>query len=160
MQQSLASKQDWIQCIQQVLVTDSPFQYKATIDKLFILFAADQFRRNGNEVNIDIMPTETGISCLMITIFPKKTSLECTLRRDDEPSAIVQQIIDSNCTTVVLRGCGTVIQKLFLIIDWALHSGWYVENTMMSTLTQQTPTTKNYNTTLNISIKKGAVNSI
>lgn len=156
MQQSLTPKQDWVQRIEQVLATNHPFQCKATLgNKIYILFAADSFRRHGHEVIIDIVPTETQISCLSVTIFPAKIFIEFTLRRHDEPQAIIEQIIDSKCTKVSLRGCGTVIFKLFKIMDWALHSGWYLDNTMMSTLTQQKDTTKQRNTTLHIIIRKG-----
>tara|TARA_B110001452_G_scaffold225526_1_gene199515 strand:+ start:3436 stop:3906 length:471 start_codon:yes stop_codon:yes gene_type:complete len=156
MQQSITLKQDWIQRIQEVIAHNIPFQYQTiTGNKLFVLFAADTFRRSGHEVCIDIVPTESRISCLIITIFPKKTSIEFTLRRHDEPHAIIQQIINSNCTKVSLRGCGTVVYSVFQIMDWALHSGWYVDNTMMSTLTQQKTMTKQRNTTLHIVIRKG-----
>lgn len=156
MQQSVTPKQDWVRRIQQVLESGKPFRYITTEGKkIFVLFAADTFRRSGHEVSIDIAPTETGISSLIITIFPSKNFIEFTLRRNDEPTVIIQQISDSNCTKVSLRGCGTVIHSLFQIMDWALHSGWYVDKTMMSTLTQQKETTKQRNTTLHIIIRKG-----
>lgn len=156
MQTSPTPKQDWIQHIQQVLGTNAPFRYK-TIEsnKLFVLFAADTFRRSGHEVCIDIVPTETCVTSLIITIFPQKSLIEFTLRRNDEPNTIIQQIHHSKCTQVSLRGCGTVIRSLFKILDWALHSGWYIENTVMSTLTQHTDTTKQRNTTLHVIIRKG-----
>jgi len=156
MQQSLTPKQDWVQRIEQVLALNIPFQFKAILgNKLYILFAADSFRRHGHEVIIDIVPTEKQISCLVITIFPTKQFIEFTLRRHDEPQAIIEQIIDSKCTQVSLRGCGTVIFKLFEIMDWALHSGWYLDKTMMSTLTQRKETIKQRNTTLHIIVRKG-----
>lgn len=149
-------KQNWIQRIQQVLSTDKPFQYKTIAgEKLLVLFAADTFRRSGHEVCIDIVPTEKRISSLIITIFPKKTLIEFTLRRSDNYADIVTKIKNSNCTKVSIRGCGTVITTLLQVSDWALHSGWYLENTVMSTLTQQKETTKQRNTTLHIVIRKG-----
>ena len=156
MQQRTTAKQDWIQHIRKILATDSPFCYRAiTENKIFALFAADTFRRCGHEVTIDIVPTQYNIACLILTIFPKKTFIEFTLRRNDEPQKIISQIIKSKCTKVSLRGCGTVIQSLFEIMNWALHNGWYTDNTVISTLTYQTESSKQRNTTLNIVIRKG-----
>tara|TARA_B100000795_G_scaffold264688_1_gene245486 strand:+ start:217 stop:681 length:465 start_codon:yes stop_codon:yes gene_type:complete len=150
------SKQEWSQHIHQVLADGRTFQSKVNVEnRIFALFAADTFRRNGHEVLVDIMPTETGISSLIITIFPIKKCIEFTLRRDIKLKDIIQQIEQSNCTKVSLRGCGTVIHSLFQIMDWALHSGWYVDNTIMNTLTQQKETIKQRNTTLYIVIRKG-----
>jgi hypothetical protein len=149
-------KQDWIQYIQNILAGGHPFHRKVTgPNKIFILFAADTFRRSGHEVTIDIVPTESHISCLIVTIFPTKSFIEFTLRRNNKPTDIIQQITDSQCTQVSLRGCGTVINTLFQIMDWSLHHGWYVEKTTMSTLTQQKETYQQRNTTLNIVIRKG-----
>lgn len=156
MQQSMTAKQEWIQHIRKILATDSPFCYRGiTENKIFILFAADTFRRRGHEVTIDIVPTQFSISCLIITILPKKTFIEFTLRRKDEPQEIIRQIIKSKCTKVSLRGCGTAIQALFEIMNWALHNGWYTDNTIISTLTHQSESSKQRNTTLNIVIRKG-----
>jgi hypothetical protein len=111
MQHPTTGKQKWIQHIREILATGSPFCYKAiTENKILLLFAADTFRRCGHEVTIDIVPTQYSISCLILTILPKKTFIEFTLRRNDEPQEIISQIIKSNCTKVSLRGCGTVIQ--------------------------------------------------
>ena len=150
------TKQEWCNRIDKVLTEERTFQHKVDIEKrIFALFAADSFRRQGHEVIIDIMPTETGISSLLLTIFPIKNFIEFTLRRNDQSINIIQQINQSNCTKVSLRGCGTVIHTIFEIMDWALHSGWYVDNTLMSTLTQQHESKKQRNTTLHIVIRKG-----
>jgi len=150
------SKQEWIHYIGKILLDNEPFQYKTTSqNNLFILFAADSFRRNGHEVLVDIAPTELHVSCITISIFPNKTCIEFTLRYNDKPSDIIQQIIDSKCTTVSLRGCGTVVQSILKILDYVLHSGWYIDNTIMSTLTQQKETTKQRNTALHVVVKKG-----
>ena len=150
------TKQEWCNRIDKVLTEKRIFQYKVDIEnRIFALFAADSFRRQGHEVIIDIMPTETGISSLVLTIFPIKNFIEFTLRRNDQSINIIQQINQSNYTKVSLRGCGTVIHTIFEIMDWALHSGWYVDNTLMSTLTQQYESKKQRNTTLHIVIRKG-----
>jgi len=80
------------------------------------------------------------------------------LRREDNPLQIIEAVMGhANATTVSIRGCGTVINSLFVIIDWAIHNGWYVEKTFMSTLTQTlTNQQKQRNTTLNIVIQRGS----
>lgn len=150
------TKQEWTQHIHQVLADKRVFQSKVDVkNRTFALFAADTFRRSGHEVLIDILPTETGVSSLVLTIYPNKNSLEFTLRRDVEIQGIVQQIYQSNCKKVTVRGCGTVIQSLFKIMDWALHSGWYLDNTILNSLTQHKETNKQHNTTLCVVIRKG-----
>jgi len=157
MQMSSTVKQDWVQQIQQVLTNGIPFQYNTTNgNKIFVLFAADTFRRNGHRVCIDILPTESRVCGLIVTIFPLKNCIEITLRRSDDPVNIIQHIQDCNSELVSLRGCGTVIHTLFSILDWALHSGWYLDTTTMSTLSQETGASTQRNTALHVIIKKGS----
>ena len=162
MQKSSTTKNYWILHIQQILTNGLPFQYKTTdSNQIFVLFAADIFRRSGHRVCIDILPTELGVCCLVVTIFPLKTCIEFTLRRNDDPATIINQLKNSNFTFVSLRGCGTVINTLLTIMDWALHSGWYVEKTTMSTLTHQiTSVSKQRNTALHIVIKRVSTNDV
>lgn len=152
-------KQDWVNRIQQVLSTGTFFTHK-TCDgnKTPFLFAVDVFRRLNHLVTIHIEPTEIDKACLYVTIAPKKGYFEFTMRRDDDPMNIINTILcHQHASVVSLRGCGTVINSLFAIIDWAIHNGWYVEKTFMSTLTQTLPSQqKQRNTTLNVVIHKGS----
>ena len=148
-----------LECIRQisaVLEQNKPYVYKTTMgNKTLILFAADTFRRRGHEVCIDIQPTQFFNTTLTVLIHPLQSIIEFTLRRDDDVASIISKIGNAHFTTVAIRACGTVIQSSFAILDWALHNGWYVEKTFMSTLTQQTEFAKQRNTTLHITIKKG-----
>ena len=152
-------KQEWVQHIEQVLSEGRVFVHK-TMDsnKSVFLFAVDVFRRLNYVVNASIEPTEHGKACFYVTILPQKGYFEYTLRREDEPSRIIRDICAKpSAQTVSIRGCGTVINSLFHILDWALHNGWFVDKTFMSTLTQTlTNQTKQRNTTLNIVIRRGS----
>ena len=152
-------KQDWVNRIQQVLSTGAVFTHKTYEDnKSPFLFAVDVFRRLNHTVTINIEPSEFAKACLYITISPSKGYFEYTLRRDDNPMQIIESIMNNSLASVVsIRGCGTVINSLFAIIDWAIHNGWYVEKTFMSTLTQTLANQqKQRNTTLNVVIHKGS----
>lgn len=157
-------KQDWVNRIQQVLSTNSVFVYKTCEEnKTPFLFAADVFRRLNFNVSLHIEPTEHCKACLTVTIAPTKGYYEYTLRREDNPIEIITSISRNPEVSVVsIRGCGTVINSLFTILNWAIHNGWLVEKTFMSTLTQTSQSQqKQRNTTLNIVIKKGsAINTI
>ena len=152
-------KQDWVNHIQQVLSTGTIFTHKTCEDnKTHFLFATDVFRRLNHMVTIHIEPTEFGKACLYVTIAPTKGYLEFTMRREDNPVQIIDTITNqTDITTVSLRGCGTVINALFTVVDWAIHNGWYVEKTFMNTLTQTLSSQqKQRNTTLNVVILRGS----
>ena len=152
-------KQDWVNRIQQVLSTGTVFTHKTfENNKTPLLFAVDVFRRLNHVVTVDIEPTEISKACLHITIAPTKGYFEFTMRREDNPMQIIESITShAQATTISIRGCGTVINSLFSIIDWAIHHGWYVDKTFMSTLTQTLANQqKQRNTTLNIVIQRGS----
>ena len=152
-------KQEWVNHIDQVLSAGNVFVHKTTDDnKSVFLFAVDVFRRLNHDITINIEPTEHGKACLCVTISPLKGYYEYTLRRDDNPHEIIRMIMSNkDAKTVSIRGCGTVINSLFKIIDSAIHNGWFVEKTFMSTLTQTlTNQTKQRNTTLNVVIQRGS----
>lgn len=152
-------KQDWVNRIGEVLGAGNVFVHKTTDEnKSVFLFAVDVYRRLNYDCTLHIEPTEHGKACLCVTISPTKGYYEYTLRRDDNPAHIASLIMaNPNATTVSIRGCGTVINSLFKIIDVALHSGWYVQKSFMSTLTQTlTNQTKQRNTTLNVVIQRGS----
>ena len=152
-------KQDWVNRIERILTQGQVFVYKTTDpNKSALLFAVDVFRRLNHGVTVNVEPTEHGRACLCVTVTPYKSYFEYTLRRDDDPVQIIQAIAaNGHANTVSIRGCGTVINSLFQIMDWALHNGWFMEKSFMSTLTQTlTNQTKQRNTTLNIVIRKGS----
>ena len=152
-------KQDWVNRIEQVLESGDTFIHKTCDDsKTTLLLAVDVFRRLNHNVSIHIEPTEYMKACLTVIITPAKGYYEYTLRRDDEPLEIIESIrANKSCNTVSIRGCGTVINSLFTVLDWTLHNGWFVEKTFMSTLTQTVVNhQKQRNTTLNIVIHRGS----
>lgn len=152
-------KQEWVQRIEQVLAEGRVFVYKTMDDnKTAFLFAVDVFRRLNYVVSVDIEPTEYGKSCLYVTILPQKGYYEYTLRREDDPTHVIQDIRSkSTAQTISIRGCGTVINSMFRVLDWALHNGWFVDKTFMSTLTQTLSNqSKQRNTTLNVVIRRGS----
>jgi len=149
-------KYDCIQQITDVLIQNKPYVFKTTNgDKTFILFAADTFRRRGHEVHIDIQPTQYYTTTLVVIIHPLKSTTEYTLCRDDNIANIISKIEHSTCTNVTIRACGMAIKSLFAVLDWAVHNGWYVDKTFMSTITQLIDNVKQRNTTLHVTIKKG-----
>ena len=152
-------KQDWVNRIEQVLESGDTFIHKTCDDnKTPLLFAVDVFRRLNHNVSIHIEPTEHMKACLTVIVTLAKGYYEYTLRRDDEPLEIIESIrANKSCNTVSIRGCGTVINSLFTVLDWTLHNGWFVEKTFMSTLTQTAVNhQKQRNTTLNIVMHRGS----
>lgn len=152
-------KQEWVNRIEKVLSEGHVFTQK-TMDpnKSAFLFAVDVFRRLNHSVTINIEPTEYGKVALHVTISPLKTYFEFTLRRDDNPQSVIDSIMrNTSANKISIRGCGTVINSLFEILDWALHNGWFVDKSFMSTLTQTLANqTKQRNTTLNVVIHRGS----
>jgi|TARA_B110000091_G_scaffold59535_1_gene65249 hypothetical protein len=149
-------KYECIQQISAILEQNKPYVYQTTNgNKTFVLFAADTFRRQGHEVSIDIQPTQFFKTALTVVVHPRKTTIEFTLRRDDDIANLISKIKHAQYTTVSIRACGMTIRSLFGILDWSLHNGWYVDKTFMSTLTQQVDNVNQRNTTLHITIKKG-----
>jgi len=156
-------KQDWVNRIQQFLSQGDTFVHKTCEEnKTSLLFAVDVFRRLNYNVELHIDPTEYSKACLTVMIAPTKGYYEYTLRREDDPYEIINTIQQNETASVVsIRGCGTVINSLFVILNWTIHNGWMVDKTFMSTLTQTNQQQKQRNTTLNIVIKKGStINTI
>lgn len=152
-------KQDWVNRISQVLAEGRIFVHKTTQpNKSAFLFAVDMFRRMNHVVHLSIEPSEHGKACLYVRILPQKGYHEFTLRRNDDPAAIIQAIAgQGQAMCVSIRGCGTVLDSLFEVMDWAIHNGWYVEKTFMSTLTQTLPNkSKQRNTAMNVVIQRGS----
>lgn len=152
-------KQEWVKRIESVLQSGKTFHQKTREgDKTSLLFATDVFRRAGYRIVLDIEPSETQKTCLTVTICSEQNCLEFTLRREDRPIDIINQCNRRGIEQVSIRGCGTVINSLFVIADWALHNGWFVEKNVMSTLTQVTETqVKHRNTTLHLVMKRGSL---
>jgi len=152
-------KQDWVNRIESTLADGAPFVVKTTDpNKSPLLFAVDVFRRMNHNVRIAIEPTEHGKACLYVTVQQTKGYYEYTLRRDDDPEQIIESMAaNSTATTVSVRACGTVLDSLFSILDWALHHGWYVDKAFMSTLTQTLANkNKQRNTAMNVVIHRGS----
>mgnify|MGYP001260347316 CR=1 FL=1 len=153
------AKQDWVKSIDAILARGEIFCHRTQeSNKAPLLFAADVFRRLNYGVNIAIEPTQYQKAALVVIIHPTKCNFEYTLKRNDNPMDIIEEIYTNPViTTISIRGCGTVINSLFTIIDWSIHNGWYVEKTFMNTLTQTLPSqTKQRNTTMSIVLCRGS----
>ena len=151
-------KQQWVARIESILGAGQTFQHRICEgSKSQLLFAADVFRRLNYDVVMSIDPTEFGKASLLVMIKPLKNFQEFTLRRDDNPYDIIQKIRQPHVHVVSIRGCGTVIDSLFVIVDFALHNGWIINKTFMSTLTQVLDNhAKQRNTTLQIVLHRGS----
>ena len=151
-------KQQWVGHIENILNSGQTFQYRTlAANKSQLLFAADVFRRLNYNVSLAIDPTEFGRASLLITIQPQKKFYEFTMKRDDNPVDIIRKINQPYVHIVSIRGCGTVIDSLFVIIDYALHNGWIIDKTFMSTLTQTLDNnSKQRNTTLQVVLCRGS----
>jgi hypothetical protein len=151
-------KQDWIQHIETHLASQTPFVIKYTEeDKSTLIFACDTFRRRKHCVSLHFEPTNEGLLSLHVTIMPLQTSLEITVKRDDNVEDITRKLNLPYLTDVTIRGCGTVINLVCRAVEYSIHNGWFVEKSFMNTLVQVTPeNVKQRNTTLSIYLKRGS----
>lgn len=152
-------KLEWVETIRQTLQTGSAFYTKTTGEnKGPILFAADVFRRHNHDVVVEFDATNTGKAALHVTISAEPTCLEFTIRRDDNLEDILTRMMDPNVLCVSVRACGTVINAVCAVVEFAIHRGWYVDKTMMNTLTQiSSNNSKQRNTTLHVVIRRGSM---
>ena len=151
-------KQEWIRHIETILKNGQTFVVSITDEnKAPILFACDMFRRKKYEVQFDFSPSQTLELVLHITIHPKQSALEFTIRREQTPEEIIAMMLPENIHHVSVRGCGTVVNTVCKIVQWAIHNGWFVEQKFLNTLTQiNTNSTKQRNTTLLVVLRRGS----
>ncbi len=151
-------KQEWIKHIESILKNGQTFVVSIVDEnKAPLLFACDMFRRKKYEIKIDFYPTQTFELLLHITIHPKQCALEFTIRRDQTSMEIIEMMIPENIHNVSVRGCGTVVNTVCQIAQWAIHNGWLMEKTILNTLTQiNTNSTKQRNTTLLVVLRRGS----
>lgn len=150
-------KQQWIHSIESVLAQGVAFTVSYTDqDKASLLFACDLFRRRKHWVNIEFSPTEQGILVLHVTILPYQNAIEFTVKRDQLPGEIIEKMRDKNVQYVAVRGCGTVIDTVCTVVQWAIHHGWFVEKTFLNTLVQNGVHSKQRNTTLMTVLHRGS----
>lgn len=156
-------KQEWINSIESVLAQGCAFTVSCTDhDKASLLFACDLFRRRKHLVSMQFDPTEQGVLVLHVSILPFQNAIECTVKRDQSPEEIIAKMDDQNIQHVAVRGCGTVINTVCVVIQWAIHHGWFIEKTFLNTLVQNgTHNSKQRNTTLMVVLQRGSnLNSI
>lgn len=150
-------KHEWVQHIDSTLQTGNAFTVKCNQhDKATLLFACDVFRRRRHDVKIDFSPTQEHSIVLNVCILPIKSRLEFTLRREQTSSEVIEAITP-DVSTVSLRGCGTVINTVCEVIEWALTHGWFLQKSFLNTLTLQNQTSsKQRNTTLVVVLRRGS----
>jgi len=151
-------KQEWITSIETVLAQGVAFTVSCVDqDKASLLFACDLFRRRNHLVNIQFDPTEQGIVILQVSILPFQNAIECTIKRDQSPEQIIAQMSAHNIQHVSVRGCGTVINTVCVVIQWAIHHGWFIQKTFLNTLIQNGGhNNKQRNTTLMVVLQRGS----
>lgn len=151
-------KQEWIKHIDTILKNGQTFVVSiADENKAQLLFACDMFRRKKYEVQFDFSPSQTLDLILHITIHPRQCALEFTIRREQTAEEIIEMMLPKNIHYVSVRGCGTVVNTVCKIVQWAIHNGWFVEKTVLNTLTQiNTNSTKQRNTTLLVVLRRGS----
>jgi hypothetical protein len=151
-------KKDWVQRIEEILAQGRIFFTKIIDDdKAQILFAADVFRRRRHDVHISLEPSHTHQAILHVTIDPRTTALEFTIRRDQHTDSILSTMAQTGVNVVTIRGCGTVVNTVCQVAEAAIHSGWYIEKNVLNTLTQTgTDNIKQRNTTLLIVLRRGS----
>ena len=69
---------------------------------------------------------------LNVCILPFKIAFKFTLRREQTPTEIIE-LITPQINTVSLRGCGTVINTVCQVIEWALTHGWFLQKSFLNT---------------------------
>jgi|FLMP01.1.fsa_nt_emb hypothetical protein len=151
-------KRDWMTQINKTINMGRIFVHSSVADnKSQLLFACDFFRRKNYDVVINIEPSESGSSILNVVVHPLPTCVDITLSRDDEIDKITEKIAPTT-TKMRIRACGTVLDQLLKLTEWGLNNGWYVEKSMMNTLTFPTSVENNFqpkNTTLQIVLRRG-----
>lgn len=151
-------KKEWVQHIESFLRRGKPFIYKCVQEnKAHILFACDYFRRRRHDVKISLEPTPEKNAVLNICIMPARNYLEFTIRRDQTSESIIESIVNDNAAVVSVRGCGIVVNNVCKVVEWAIHNGWYVDNTVLNTLTQiSSDNIKQRNTTMMVTLRRGS----
>ena len=151
-------KKEWVQRIESVIAKGQTFFVRVREeDKSQILFAADVFRRRRYDVKISIEPSHTGKAVLHVSIDPNVSALEFTVRRDQTSDSILSAMAPSSVKVVTIRGCGTVVNTVCKVVEFAIHSGWYIEKNVLNTLTQTgTDNIRQRNTTLLVVLRRGS----
>lgn len=151
-------KKEWVQHIDGILGQGRTFFARVVEDdKAQILFAADVFRRRRYDVKISIEPSQTGKAILHVSIDPNVSALEFTVRRDQTAGSILSAMVADSVKVVTIRGCGTVVNTVCKVVEFAIHSGWYIEKNVLNTLTQTgTDNIKQRNTTLLVVLRRGS----
>lgn len=151
-------KRDWMTQINNAINMGRVFVHSTVDDnKSQLLFACDFFRRKNYDVVINIEPSENGQAILSVVVHPHPTSVDITLSRDDQIEQITAQILKTT-TKMRIRACGTVLDKLLRLTEWGLNNGWYIEKSMMNTLTLPSVDDNPFqpkNTTLQIVLRRG-----
>ena len=151
-------KWDWITHINNAINTGRIFVHSLIDDnKSQLLFACDFFRRKNYDVVINIEPSESGQAILNVVVHPLPNCVDITLCRGDTMATITEKIATTT-TKMRIRACGTVLEQLLTLTEWGLNNGWYVEKSMMNTLTLPPNVDNTFqakNTTLQIVLRRG-----
>lgn len=155
----IMQKLEWVATIRRTLESGMPFYMRTTDEnKAPVLFAADVFRRQNHDVVVRLDATASGRAVLHVTISAEPRCLEFTIRREDNLDDILNQMTDPHVLCVSVRACGTVINTVCNVVEFAIHRGWYIDKTIMNTLTQMSNmNSKQRNTTLHVVLRRGSI---
>ena len=149
------NKQEWVDRINEILTHNEYFVTSIpAMNSVSLVFACDIFRRRKHTVHVNIEASETGTAILKVSISKKITALEFTIRRNDNIRDYIEQITPC-IDTISIRGCGTVIKTVFQIIEWAIHNGWLIDKSFISTLTQTYQKNTQRNTAFRAILRRG-----
>ena len=151
-------KGDWVTLIKNAVHAGRVFVHSSVDDhNAQLLFACDLFRRKNYDVVVSIEPSESGQAILNVVVHPLPSCLYVTLGHKDTLANIVATV-GPTTNKLRIRACGTVLDKLLKLTEWCLNNGWYIEKTMMDTLTfppSLASQVRPKNTTLLIVLRRG-----
>ena len=148
-------KQDWMAKMSSSLDNGHIFSETVkTKTPATLLFACDVWRRRKHDVVISIEANQSGESSLSVVIHPKKSSIDLTIRRTETSEDILKSI---HWTTkkIRIRGCGSVVNTVYQVIDSLINQGWYLEQTMLNSSTHKHSVHNQVNTTLQAVLRRG-----
>lgn len=119
-----------------------------------LLFACDAWRRRKHDVVISIEANQSGESSLSVVIHPKKSSIDLTIRHTETSEDILKSIRQTT-KKIRIRGCGSVVNTVYQVIDSLINQGWYLEQTMLNSSTHKHSVHNQVNTTLQAVLRRG-----
>jgi|TARA_B110000208_G_C11778308_1_gene432891 hypothetical protein len=149
------TKANYIALISSTIETGKIFVYTAkTTTPSQLLFACDVFRRRNHDVVVDIEANQSGVSSVHVIIHPQKNCIDLTICRTESVDEILKRM-NKYTKKIRIRGCGCVIDTVFVVIDHLIRNGWYIEKNTLNSSTQKNGIQTHINTTLQAVLRRG-----